>query len=336
MHLDDESLPAYLAGAGILESAEGVEIEVPGEGNINYVRRARHPGGASVIVKQARPTLERFPEYEVTTERIVFEHRYMTTVAEIAPAVASLLPEVLHFDSELCVLVMEDLGEGPTLEATLLEGPLPEGPLTTLGRFLGAVHAASGPLSSDLDRGFRNCDMQSLHGEHIFTLPYEPNNFLIPSELAAAAARALDRSPVRRQIAELRSRYYDTREALVHGDVQGGNVLLQGEDPRLLDAEIAHVGDPAFDLGVALAHLRLHGCRAEHERPARPALRRAELALLDAYLEAGGARESLERADRYCGIEMLRRSIGAARPAFVQVPEVAQRALAGGLEWLGR
>ena len=44
MQLDDETLPAYLVAIGALESAEGVSVEIPGDGNINYVRRARQTG----------------------------------------------------------------------------------------------------------------------------------------------------------------------------------------------------------------------------------------------------------------------------------------------------
>ena len=46
---------------------------------------------------------------------------------------------------------------------------------------------------------------------------------------------------------------------LVHADVQGGNILLTAEGPKLLDAEIAHVGDPAFDIGTLMAHVLLAG-----------------------------------------------------------------------------
>ncbi len=334
MRLNDATLPAYLVEVGVLESPDSVETEVPGDGNINYVRRARHPAGASVIVKQARPTLERFPEYRVSTERIVFERRYLETVEQIAPAVAPLLPRVIYFDRERRVLVMEDLGEAPTLEAKLLAGTAPEAPLAAIGGFLGCVHAASIARSGELGSGFRNCEMQALHGEHIFTLPYQANDFPIPAELARFSARALEESGGRARIAELRGAYYETREALVHGDLQGGNVLLQGETPRLLDAEIAHVGDPAFDLGIALAHLRLHRHRTDPSRPTLSELSKGERALLDGYLAAGGPRRNLDRADRYCGVEMLRRSIGAARPEFVKHPEVARRTFSAGLEWL--
>ena len=55
-------------------------VEPVGDGNINWVRRVRS-AGSSWVVKQARPTLERFPEYRASTERIGFEARFYETVA---------------------------------------------------------------------------------------------------------------------------------------------------------------------------------------------------------------------------------------------------------------
>jgi 5-methylthioribose kinase len=46
-----------------------------------------------------------------------------------------------------------------------------------------------------------------------------------------------------------------TRQALVHGDYSPKNVLIHNERLILLDFEVIHWGDPAFDVGFALAHL---------------------------------------------------------------------------------
>ena len=137
-------------------------------------------------------------------------------------------------------------------------------------------------------------------------MPFEPNDFPIEPRLRALADEALAKPKLRAAIAELRTRYYDSQESLVHGDVQAGNVLVQGERPRLLDAEIAHVGDSAFDLGQAFAHVHVHRVRARDAS----ACEACEKALVDGYAPE---RAVLARARRYAGVEILRRAIGAAR-----------------------
>jgi hypothetical protein len=46
-----------------------------------------------------------------------------------------------------------------------------------------------------------------------------------------------------------------TRAALVHGDYSPKNILIYRDTLILLDHEVIHFGDPAFDLGFAMTHL---------------------------------------------------------------------------------
>ena len=51
-----------------------------------------------------------------------------------------------------------------------------------------------------------------------------------------------------------------TRLSLVHGDLSPKNILVTESEPVLLDWEVIHVGDPAFDRGMMAAHLLLKIC----------------------------------------------------------------------------
>jgi 5-methylthioribose kinase len=322
--LRDATLPEYLVRAGVLEDARGVVVTPAGDGNINWVRRVRSADGSSLIVKQARAALERFPEYRVSSERMLFEARYFEIVRARVPAQAGVLPRIVCFDKAARVLVMEDLGEAKRLDVRLAENSAEPATLEALGAFLGAVHRATRAEAESLEGLFANDEMRRLHGEHIFSLPFQPNEFPIEPRLRTLADDVLARPGLRARIAELRARYYGKGEALVHGDVQPGNVLLQGEQPRLVDAEIAHVGDPAFDLGQAFAHVHLHRAHARDVIP----LAACEAALLAGYARtAGESREIAARARAYAGVEILRRAIGAARLTVLGTTARAERAL---------
>lgn len=322
MHLDDSSLPEFLESLELRAPGEVVAMLSAGDGNINYVRRVQ-VGDRRLVVKQARDALERFPEYRVTTDRILFERRYGEVVAELAPQVAGVLPGVIRFDLESRVLILEDLGEGPRLDHELEAGRVPEDALHALGRFLGAVHSATAPVAKALAAEFANDEMRSLHGEHIFTLPYEAGNPFALSPTLFAVSTTLLSEPLRERIAALRTGYYESRGALVHADPQPGNVLLQGAQPRLIDAEIAHVGDPAFDLGTALAHLEIRVPLTSDPG----ALRAGAKALAAGYTSAGGSEADAERARAYAGVEILRRTLGAARLDCVADDDSATAAL---------
>jgi 5-methylthioribose kinase len=184
------------------------------------------------------------------------------------------------------------------------------------------VHAATAGDAALAER-FPNADLRALHGEHIFALPYRENDFPL-SPRVRARAEALGRDAALVAIAgAAHARYREARDALVHGDVQAGNVLLTATGPKLLDAEIAHLGDPAFDVGTLLAHVELAAL-------ARPASARESAALLwRSYREACGPALAppFPAVARYAGLEVMRRTIGAARVPVVASDEVALAAI---------
>ena len=56
------------------------------------------------------------------------------------------------------------------------------------------------------------------------------------------------------------------RDTLVHGDYSPKNVLVRNGRLVLLDHEVTHFGDPAFDLGFSLAHLLSKAHHLPHQR----------------------------------------------------------------------
>jgi 5-methylthioribose kinase len=324
--LDESNVSEYLRGLGLLAPGEAAAVEAAGDGNINWVRRVRGQAGRRWILKQARPALERFPEYEVSTERLVFEARYCEVTAPFDED--RVRPEILHFDEGERVLVLEDLGDAERLDHALARGADLTTPLIALARFLGRVHA--GTRDTALAARFANGEMQRLHGDHIFHLPYRDNDFPLSPALRARAEQLWRDTRLVERIDACHERYLEPRGALVHADVQSGNVLLAPRGPVLLDAEIAHLGDPAFDAGILLAHVLLPGI-------ARGEARSSE-ALADqtwsAYAEAHGPENLPAHADvlRYAGIELLRRTLGAARVPAVAADAAGLAVVEAGLQ----
>jgi 5-methylthioribose kinase len=327
IELTEENLPEYLKNAGFIPQNEPIAVEKVGDGNINWVRRVRTDAG-SWVVKQARPALERFPEYRSSTERIVFEARFFHTVAPFDAE--NVCPRVLRFDPEQRVLVLEDLGDAERLDAALARGADVTSTACSLARFLGAVHR--GTRDGALAARFANGEMRQLHGDHIFHLPFRENDFPLSKRVAECAAELRADTGLLQTIDSVHRRYLEPRGCLVHGDVQPANVLLSAGGPKLLDAEIAHVGDPAFDLGQLLGHLLLPAAaRGEPE-----AAEAAVAASWGAYESAWDGDPPFAFADaaRHGGIELLRRTLGAARLPAVASDDASLAVVAAGLAWI--
>jgi 5-methylthioribose kinase len=273
-------------------------------------------------VKQARPALERFPQYQADPRRIVFEARYFELAAGLASARHSgICPEILHFDERERVLILEDLGEAEHLDERLARGFDARVTGEALAGFLASVHGATS--DPDLADRFDNDGMRRLHGDHIFALPFGDADFGLATEVEARAAGL--KTPDFRTLAQAAyDRYLEPRGALVHGDVQAGNVLLPPDGPKLLDAEIAHVGDPAFDVGTLVAHLALPGVARRAAAEALPAVD----ATWRAYVaERGADAPTFAEVARYAGLEVLRRTVGAARVTAVESVEASLAAI---------
>lgn len=165
----------------------------------------------------------------------------------------------------------------------------------------------------------------------------------VPPELAGPEGAALFDSlrldPYYRQVAADRPEHADAlamliadcaRERparLVHGDFTPKNVLVTAGPPVLLDWEVVHAGDPAFDLGMLSAHLLLKACLGADSRPltASP-LWSAARALAEAY--GGPADPAL--AVRHTGAIMLARLWGKSRVEYLAAePDRAAAAATG-------
>lgn len=316
----DADLPGYLAELGLLSPGEAAEVERAGDGNINWVRRVR-AGARSFIVKQARPALEKFPEYRVSTSRIVCEARWYESVAPFDRD--AVCPRVLHFDEPRRALVLEDLGDAETLGALLRRGVDATRAAQQLGAFLARVHA--GTRDPALASRFENEEMRRLHGEHIFVLPFRPNDFPLSPALRRRALSLAAEPELMQRIGAAYDRYRTSAVCLIHADVQPSNVLVAAGGPKLLDAEIAHLGDPAFDVGQLAGHFHLHAIARGED----PGFILEMFELWSSYTDAFGAGRSaqIDQVFAYAGIEMLRRTLGAARIAEVARDEVGLRVI---------
>jgi len=321
LRLDEGNLPAYLENLGLVPHASDVKVLPAGDGNINWVRRAVASGiGRSWVVKQARPALEAFPQYSAPTNRIAFEAGYFERVASFDDD--RVCPRIEHFDAANCVLVLEDLSDCQRMDSLLGLNRDVCSAAASIARFLGRVHDRT--ADGDLAVSFQNCEMQRLHGDHIFLLPYRKNDFPLSPAIAEVAASIRENANMVSIIDAAYQRYLEPSGALIHADVQPTNILVGRDGPKLLDAEIAHVGDPAFDIGILLAHLRLASIAGE---PGGLVSR-----VWDAYANEFAKVKPPRFPDvaRYAGIEMLRRTLGAARAPGVESDEYASRVLAFG------
>ena len=273
-----------------------------GEGNMNLTLRVR-TGERSMILKQARPWVEKYDHIAAPWDRSLFEQRFYERVSGIAE-VAERMPRILASDSAARIILMEDLGEASDFTDVYAGKAITQEETRSLAAYLRALHDGTRGVP---DPDLANREMRALNHQHIFVVPLSEDNGveLEPHELwLEDAARELKRDRAYcAAVEDAGERYLADGPCLVHGDYFPGSWLRVDGGIRVIDPEFCFYGDAEFDLGMCLAHLRM-GCQ-DFDVARR---------FLSAY--AGeGAETSFDRkwVARYGAIEIMRRIIGVAQ-----------------------
>src|SRR5262249_44632933 len=154
--LDGGDLPgvrAFLAARGWLESGETVlGCARAGEGNMNLTLRLR-TDRRSVVLKQARPWVEKYDHIEAPWERSLSERWFYERVATI-PGVVGWVPRLLASDESARALLLDDLRDASDLTGLYAGGRLEPEEGDRLARVLRARHdgTAGRPRRAPLHR----------------------------------------------------------------------------------------------------------------------------------------------------------------------------------------
>ena len=256
----------YLVRRGVAAPGEAIEVvELPGGVSATVISARNASTGSAFVVKQALPQLRVHDEWLASPDRAETEVVAMTLCAAITPGV---VPRIVDSDPAAHVLVMEHLpAEARNWQAEVGEGRVHPEAGRWAGSTLGAWHTATS--SAVLAERFG--DLESFEQQRL--RPFYETVIDRRPALAEAIAPLL---------AELRA----DRRCFVHGDYALKNMHVGPAGNWVLDFEVAHYGNPVFDLGFFLSFVVLSAIRWEQLEPELRALADGFLA---GYAETAGA-----------------------------------------------
>ena len=142
--LDGDDLPglgSYLAARGWLEANEDLRsAEKPGDGNMNYTLRVT-TSHRSVILKQARPWVEKYDQIEAPWDRALVEGEFYEVIGQHAE-LRDRMPTLLGLDPTSRILLLEDLGRGADFTGMYQGEALAVADLDELVAYLVRLHDA--------------------------------------------------------------------------------------------------------------------------------------------------------------------------------------------------
>ena len=232
-----DSLARYLRATGRVSPDELLNIRVLSGGVSNKTVLVKRSSGLSWVLKQALPKLRVAVDWFSDVRRIEREADGLRHLPSLAPE-GTITPLVFE-DREHHLLAMAAVPEPhENWKRMLLGGRLEADHVRQFATLLATIHRRASERADELrpvfaDRSF----FESLRIE-----PYYQYAAMQVPKVA---------SFIEDLVGSTRSRAL----TLVHGDYSPKNVLVHQNQLILLDHEVIHWGDPAFDLGFALTHL---------------------------------------------------------------------------------
>jgi 5-methylthioribose kinase len=231
--LDQGSVIPYLRQRGLLTGDATVETLT---GGVSCVVLAVSSSTVDLVVKQALPELKTKAKWVADQRRAIVEANAMQVYHTITP---DSVPELIDCDPDEFTLTMSHLPRSCTNWKTdMLEGRIHPEMGSELGLILAKWHNAAA-LSVEIKAEF----MEDSLFEQLRVAPFYR---------AVAAVNPQLTSVIDALIAEIT----EVKTTLVHGDFSPKNIMATTDNrPIVLDFEVAHTGNPVFDLAFLLAHL---------------------------------------------------------------------------------
>ena len=234
--LDSTTVLGYLRGRGLLSDQSACRARELVGGVSSVVIEVEGPT-LGLIVKQSLPQLRVAATWLAKRERILAEAAGLELAAAVTPGRA---PRVIDLDEDSYTVVLERAPSSwSTWKQQLLTGTARAVTARGLGETLGKWHRVTAA-----DPGLR---APFADRETFVQLRVEPYHLTVASRHDELAGR----------IEALVERMQDRCLCFVHGDFSPKNVLSGPDGFWVLDFEVAHVGDPVFDVAFMLHHLIL-------------------------------------------------------------------------------
>lgn len=244
---DRDQLLSYLRARGLIDGDEAPAIHRLSGGVSNRTVWVGRRDSADCVIKQALAKLRVAVDWFSDPARIQREAAGLRWLGKIIPG---HIPAFVFDDPGHHILAMSAIPQPhENWKTALLDGRTDRRFAQSFGRLLAKMHSAAADNPQLADEFAERRFFEQLRLE-----PYYGYTATQVKESAPFLAELIDATRVR-------------RIALVHGDYSPKNVLIHHDSLIILDYEVIHFGDPAFDIGFSLTHF----LSKAHHLPARRA-----------------------------------------------------------------
>ena len=275
--LTAENIAAYLAShpeiSSVIDAGSIVDLKEVGDGNLNLVFIVKDKQGKGIVLKQSLPYVRLVgPSWPMSPDRARIE--YETTMIH-SVAAKHLVPEIYFYDPERYIIAMEDLSDHKVWRTALNLGEQHFGAAEAIGEYIARVLFATSIFGAGAEAHYKgiaraiNPELCLITEDLVFTEPYFPadRNSYLPENKADAEAIINDKQ-MALEIGQLKYKFMTSAEALLHGDLHTGSVMVKSDasgkaiSTKAFDSEFSFYGPIGFDIGACFANFYIALARA--------------------------------------------------------------------------
>jgi 5-methylthioribose kinase len=234
-----------------------------GDGNLNLIFIVEGPSG-SLVIKQALPYVRMVGRsWPLPLSRSHFEALALAEQARWAP---EFVPALYRVDSTMALVVMEHLSPHVVLRKGLIHGERYAHAAQHLGTFLAQtlfhtsdIYLGAAAKKARIGAFLGNTALCKISEDLIFDEPYfaAPLNRHTRPQLDELSQSLRSDTALKLVVQELKASFLCEAEALLHGDLHTGSVMVTDRDTRVIDPEFAFFGPMGFDVGAIIGNFLL-------------------------------------------------------------------------------
>ena len=243
--------------------SDDLYIDEIGDGNLNYVfiiKSIEHSKKA-LILKQAVPYLRCVGKsYPLSKERMTFEIRALQEFSNITP---NFIPKLYHVSEEMSCVIMEYLEKHIIMRQGMIDEIIYPNFAEHISTYLAenlfktsSLYLNSKDKRRLIDKFNSNTELCKLTEDFVFTfafMEHDTNDDYAKNH--KIALKLFDDVELKRAVLNYKYKFMTQNDALIHGDLHTGSIMLNKEQTYVIDPEFAFVGPFGFDIGALLANL---------------------------------------------------------------------------------
>ncbi len=273
-----DAVPAYVRArpelAALFHADEPLETIEVGDGNLNMVFKvwAQADPQRTVVLKQALPYVRLVGDsWPLPTDRARIEAQALEIHGRLVP---QHTPKVYFYDPEMYLIAMQNLNQHIIMRKGLIQGVR----YPQFAEHIGLFMARTLSMTSDLVLDYRakklevarfiNPELCKITEDLIFTEPYRPHERnLYHKEIEPLVLALQGDEGLRWEVAQLKEQFMTQAQALVHGDLHTGSIMVNQTETVVIDPEFAFYGPMGFDVGAVIGNLLLNYAAQEARMP---------------------------------------------------------------------